>query len=104
VIRETLISPRVDTREKYQIMEVQMIEESWMTPLKSYLADDQLPEDADEARRIKKSSSRYTLIDGNLFRYGFSRPLLICVDMKEASRIMTELHEAYVEVISVEEH
>jgi len=33
------------------------------------------------------------LIDGNLFRYGFSHPLLICVDVREAARIMTELYE-----------
>jgi len=64
-----------------------------MTPIKRYLADNQLLGDVEEARRISKNSSRYTLINGNLFRYTFSRPLLICVDMGEATRIMTELHE-----------
>jgi len=93
VIRETLVAPRVDTREKYQVLEILMAEESWMTPLKSYLADNQLLEDVNEARKIKKNSSRYTLIDGHLFRYGFSRPLLICVGRREASRLMAELHE-----------
>jgi len=39
VIRETLVAPRVDTREKYQVLEILMAEESWMTPLKSYLTD-----------------------------------------------------------------
>jgi len=70
-----------------------MAEESWMTPLRSYLADNKLPEDVNEVRKIKKNSSRYTLIDDHLFRYGFSRPLMICVGRREAFRLMTELHE-----------
>ncbi|XP_027935092.1 uncharacterized protein LOC114190415 [Vigna unguiculata] len=72
---------------------VQTSSESWMILMKSYLADGRLPPDEGEASRIKKSLGRYMLIDGNLFRYGISRPLLICVDLKEAFRIMTELHE-----------
>ena len=54
VIRETLVAPRVDTREKYQVLEILMAEESWMTPLKSYLADNRLPEDVNETRKTKK--------------------------------------------------
>jgi len=42
-----------------------------MTPIKRYLADNQLLGDVEEARRISKNSSRYTLINGNLFRYTF---------------------------------
>ena len=93
VIRETLVAPRVDIREKHRVLEILMTEESWMTPLKSYLADNKLPEDVNEARKIKKNSSRYTLIDGHLFRYGFFRPLMICVERRETSRLMAELHE-----------
>ena len=46
-------------------------EETWMAPIKKYIADRQLPRDIGEASPIKKISSRYTLIDGNLFRYRF---------------------------------
>jgi len=66
VIRETLVAPQVDTREKHQVLEILMAEESWMTPLRSYLGDNKLPEDVNEAQKIKKNSSRYTLIDGHL--------------------------------------
>jgi len=51
VIRETLVVPRVDTREKHQVLEILTAEESWMTPLRSYLADNKLPEDPNEARK-----------------------------------------------------
>jgi len=50
VIRETLVAPRVDTREKHQVSDILMAEKSWMTPLRSYLADNKLPEDVNEAR------------------------------------------------------
>jgi len=64
--------------------------ESWINPIRSYIADGTLPDNADEAQRVKRSSSCYTLVDGHLFR---SRPILTCVENAEARRIMSELHE-----------
>jgi len=94
VIRETLVSPRVEIGENYQIMAIQVnLKENWMSPIKRYIVDGQLPGDDEEASRVRKSSSMYVLIDGNLFQYGYSRPLLICVDKEEATRIRVELHE-----------
>lgn len=48
--KETLMSPHVDVREKHQIMEIQTAQESWMTPIKMYLPDNQLPSDVEEAK------------------------------------------------------
>jgi len=64
-----------------------------MMPIKRYMANGKLPGDAWEANYIKKNASRYTFLDRNLFRFGYSRPLLICVDRIEVARIMTYLHE-----------
>ena len=52
--------------------------ETWMTPYQRYLVDEILPLDPTEARKIKKNSSKYTLIDGKLFRHGFTT-LFWCV-------------------------
>ena len=93
VIRETLVSSWVEMGENYQIMVIQVNpKENWMSPIKRYIAG-YLPEDDEEASRVRKSSSMYVLIDDNLFRYGYSCHLLICVDKEEATRIMVELHE-----------
>ena len=46
-----------------------------------------------EAKRIKRSSSKFTLIDGNLFRFGFSHPVQIYVYGEQCTRLMSELHE-----------
>ena len=53
--------------------------ETWMTPYKRYLADGILPLEPAESRKIKKNSAKYTLIDGELFRHGFTHPTLVCV-------------------------
>jgi len=49
--------------------------ETWMTPYKRYLADGILPLEPTKARKIKKNSTKYTLIDGELFRHGFTHPI-----------------------------
>ena len=67
--------------------------ENLMTLYQHYLADDVLTLEPAEARKIKKNSSKYTLIDGKMFRHGFTHPILVCVSSKQCTRIMAELHE-----------
>jgi len=55
----------------------------WMGHLTSWAA----------ARKIKKNSSRFTLIDGELYRSGFTHSLLVCVHGEKCVRIMAEFHE-----------
>jgi len=64
-----------------------------MTAYQHYLADGVLPLDPAEALKIKKNSSKYTIIDAKLFRHGFTQPILVCVDGEQSTRIMAELHE-----------
>ena len=59
--------------------------DTWITQYKRCLADGLLPLDPIEARKVKKSSSKYTLIDGDLYRFGFTHPLLEC-DMARSAR------------------
>ena len=67
--------------------------ETWMTPYQRYLADVVLPIEPAKAQKIKKNSSKYTLIDGKIFRHGFTHPILVCVDGEQCTHIMAELHE-----------
>ena len=95
--QETLKTPRISTYALpgEESMQVCLVEggETWMTPYRRYLADGILPLELVETRVDKKNSSRYTLIDGNLFRHGFTHPSLICVSGEQCLRIMAELHE-----------
>ena len=48
---------------------------TWMTTYQHYLTDEILPLDPAEARKVKKNSSKYTLIDGRLFMHGFTHAI-----------------------------
>ena len=66
---------------------------SWMTPIISFLQDGHLPQDADEARKIKKRAARFTILNDTLYKRDFSMPYLKCVDEDEAKYILEEIHE-----------
>ncbi|XP_068497662.1 uncharacterized protein [Phaseolus vulgaris] len=95
--QETLRAPRVRARPMTsdEVMEVDAAgrDDTWITPYQRYLADGVLPLEPTEAKRIKKSSRKFTLIDGDLFRFRFTHPVLVCVHGEQCTRIMSELHE-----------
>ena len=64
-----------------------------MTLYRRYLADGILPAKPEEGKKVKRNAARYTLVDGILFRHGFTHPILTCVSGDECTRIMVELHE-----------
>ena len=81
--QETLQTPKISMYPVLgeEAMQVCLVEggETWMTPYKRYLADGVLLLEPAEARKIKKNSAKYTLINGELFRHGFTHPILVCV-------------------------
>ena len=69
--------------------------DTWMTPIIQYLKDGYLPEDKKQARLLRLKAARYILYDEQLYRRGFSIPLLKCVDLTEGNYILQEIHEAF---------
>ena len=59
----------------------------------SFLLDGHLPQDTDEARKIRKMATRFTILNDTLYKRGFSMPYLKCVDQDEAKYILEEIHE-----------
>ena len=66
---------------------------SWITPIISFLLDRHLPQDTDEARKMRKRATRFTMLNDTLYKRGFSMPHLKCVDQDEAKYILEEIHE-----------
>ncbi|XP_030958282.1 uncharacterized protein LOC115980140 [Quercus lobata] len=56
--------PSIDAQEVQQVDN----KENWMTPIISYLKDGQLPEEKDEARKVRVRSARYVLMNGVLYK------------------------------------
>ena len=57
---------------------------SWMTPIMSFLQDGHLPQNTEEAKKIKKRVARFTILNDALYNRGFSMSYLKCVDKEEA--------------------
>ena len=95
--QETLRMPRVRAHPVGEIKMTQVCAvhepDTWITPYQRYMTDGVLPMDPTEARKVKKNSNKFTLIDGELYRFGFTHPLLVCVHGERCTRIMAELHE-----------
>ena len=64
-----------------------------MMPIVSFLQDEHLPQDAEEAKKIKKRATRFTILNDILYKRGFFLPYLKCVDEDEAKYILEEIHE-----------
>ena len=77
------------------LLEVQQIEgeRNWMTSIVAYLRDGRLPEERDEARKLRISSAKYVLLDEVLYKRGFSQPYQRCLAPDEANYILREVHE-----------
>ncbi|RDY03049.1 hypothetical protein CR513_13389, partial [Mucuna pruriens] len=65
----------------------------WMSPLTAYLRDERLLEDLVEAKKLIKDMAKYIITGGELYRRGFSFPLLWCVKGEEARYVIKEVHE-----------
>jgi ribonuclease HI len=78
-----------------QTIEVNPVETktSWMTPIISYLERGTLPDNRHDARRIKVRASRFTILQGTLYKKGFSLPYLRCLTPAEAEYVLREIHE-----------
>ena len=68
-----------------------------MTPIISFLLDEHLPQDVVEARKVRKRSVRFMILNDTLYERGFSMPYLKCVDEEEAKYILKEIHEGIYE-------
>uniref|UniRef100_A0A2N9HAB0 Uncharacterized protein n=1 Tax=Fagus sylvatica TaxID=28930 RepID=A0A2N9HAB0_FAGSY len=52
-----------------------------------------LPTDKMEARKLRIRASHFQLLDGILYKMGFSRPHLRCLSPEEANYVIREVHE-----------
>ena len=95
--QETLKVPKVSVYglSEKELPDVSLVDvgETWMTLYRCYLVDGLLPTKPTKAMFIKKNACRYTLVDGKLFRHGYTHPILTCMSGEQCTGIMAEFHE-----------
>ena len=65
----------------------------WYLEMWKFLTREELPTDAISARRIKRMSAKYSLIDGDLYKRGYTLPWLRCLNSDTAAQMLAEAHE-----------
>ena len=66
----------------------------WMDPIIEFLAKDRVPDDENEANKIRWVACRYWLsADRKLYRRLFGGPYLLCLHPGKVSELLAELHE-----------
>ncbi|XP_074315061.1 uncharacterized protein LOC141651241 [Silene latifolia] len=64
----------------------------WRKPYLDWLQNDILPADKKEVRSFRMKASRFTLIDGVLFRNSLAGPYLRCLDRDESQVVLHALY------------
>ncbi|CAL2238073.1 unnamed protein product [Prunus armeniaca] len=64
-----------------------------MDPITQFLQNQTLPADPAEARHVRYRSAQYLIINGALYKRGFSLPYLRCLTPEEGTYILREIHE-----------
>ncbi|GJR73866.1 reverse transcriptase domain-containing protein [Tanacetum coccineum] len=91
VLVEELKEKSIHEKEVLAIVEEE--EQTWMTPIYEYLTKEILPEDKKKARVVRRKASRYTIINGTLYKKSFLGPWLRCVRPLQANYVLREIHE-----------
>ena len=68
-------------------------EDSWITLIYKFLVHDTLPNDKVQAKQIRYKSTRYLIINDQLYKRGFNLPYLRCLTPAEAEIVLREIHE-----------
>ena len=63
---------------------------NWMTLIKQYLTNGIC--DPHLEKMMKQQAARFVLIDQDLYRRGYTRPLLKCLNLDQVTYVMKELH------------
>ena len=64
-----------------------------MDPIVTYIKTGNLPSDPTKVRKVKIRSSRFTILNDELYKRGFSQPYLKCLDPKDTEYVLREIHE-----------
>ncbi|KAL5550258.1 hypothetical protein UlMin_000434 [Ulmus minor] len=67
--------------------------ETWMTSIIRYLIAGELPIDKNEARKLRRRSAHYAYKYEQLYKKGYSVPLLKCITPERGLYVMQEIHK-----------
>ena len=76
-----------------QVSQIQEAPPSWMDPIRLYIAKGELPNDRSRAHKIHIQSTRFSLVDGQLYKQSLGGPYLKRLTPEQGQYVLAELHE-----------
>ncbi|OWM83601.1 hypothetical protein CDL15_Pgr004030 [Punica granatum] len=67
-----------------------------MSPIIRFIQSGILPSDSKEAKRIRAHAPKYTILDGILYKRGYTLQLLRCVDDEDTNYVLREIHQGII--------
>ena len=96
-IRETVFLPIYYQPDssllRAQVSPIEEVPPSWMDPIRLYLATGELPSDRGKAHKVQIQSTRFSMVDGQLYKRSLGGPYLMFLTPKQGQYVLVELHE-----------
>ncbi|XP_015947314.1 uncharacterized protein LOC107472290 [Arachis duranensis] len=68
-------------------------ETDWRNDFIHYLQTGNIPEGVESDKKFRRQASSFTILNGTLYRRGYTRPLLKCLNKSKADIALAEAHE-----------
>nr|GEU65989.1 reverse transcriptase domain-containing protein [Tanacetum cinerariifolium] len=91
VLVKTLKEKSIQKKEMTTVVEEEG--PTWMTPIIKYLRDETLPDNRNEASKVRIKARQYELLEGILYRRSFLKPWLRYVRPLQADYVIRKIHE-----------
>ena len=89
--KEDAEEPYIQTEENLEQPEYGC-DKPWLQKIRAYIIDGTLPQEKWASRKIKTQAARYVAVDGKIYKWRFSGPLMTCVEGSEAKKVMEEIN------------
>ena len=76
-----------------QVNEIEEACLSSMTPIVRYLSSRELPDSRAKAHEVQVQSTRFSLVNGQLYKRSLDDPYLKCLTTQQGQQALVELHE-----------
>nr|KYP48897.1 Retrovirus-related Pol polyprotein from transposon opus [Cajanus cajan] len=90
-----LPTPSIDVTESMEVEETSSSgsNATWITELLDFILHGKEPAEPLSAKNFRVQAARYSVIGGELYRRGFSTPLLKCLNSAQSDYILREIHQ-----------
>ncbi|WZZ45649.1 hypothetical protein YC2023_041908 [Brassica napus] len=76
----------------------------WLQKIRDYIIDGHLPTEKWAARKVRRQAARYVTLEGEIYKWRFSGPLMTCLEGEKARKVMEDVHYVPAAIIPAEDH